>query len=104
MFTHIGLLGLGSVSPIELDAITTGLTALVSEVPGLRSMETFVDAGLGGEVNASIGFIATFEDEGAWRAYGSHPQHLDLIGTRIAPVLVSRTFVQARQPGPSASC
>jgi len=103
MFTHLGMIDLGETPRREVEGIATALSGLVGTVPGLASIETFVDAGLGGERNASLAFVARFDDEAAWRGYGTHPDHMEIVSKRIGPVLARALFVQASAPGPGAT-
>jgi hypothetical protein len=101
MFTHVGMLTLGTATQDDVIRVAQGLAGLVGQVPGLQSVDTYVDAGLGVEANATLCFVARFLDEQAWRGYSGHPAHVALIEKEIAPQLISRTFVQAAQPGPA---
>lgn len=103
MFTHLGMIDLGETSRSEVEGIATALSGLVGAIPGLASVETFVDAGLGGERNASLAFVARFDDERAWRSYSKHPEHVEIVSNRIGPVLTRALFVQASVPGPGAT-
>lgn len=93
MIDHIGMLTLKTGA--DPAPIAEGLRALVGQVPGLLRAQVRTDLGLKDD-NASLLFQMSFESEQAWRDYGTHPAHLAVIKERIAPVLESKAFVQAR--------
>ncbi|HEY9523991.1 MAG TPA: isochorismatase family protein [Thermopolyspora sp.] len=100
MFTHIGTLTLTpEAGPRAQEAVASGLTALAGVVPGLRSVRVYPDAGLS-EGNASLVFVAEFDDEAAWRAYGTHPAHVALVRDVITPVVAAKSFVQSTDDAP----
>ena len=92
MFHHVGHLTLDA-TPEQVEAIGTGLLGLPGQVPGLLAAEVAPDAGLG-EGNATLRFHLRFTDEAAWRAYGTHPAHVAVVGELVKPVLVAKAFVQ----------
>lgn len=94
MFQHIGMLTLQpSATADQITGIVDGLRALVDVVPGLERADVAPDAGLA-DGNASLMFTMTFGDQAGWEAYRTHPAHVGVITEHIAPVLVSKVFVQ----------
>jgi quinol monooxygenase YgiN len=94
MFTHIGMLTLTpGAGPEAVATITGRLEALVGLVPGLVAVSVHPDLGLN-EGNASLVFLADFDDEAAWQGYRTHPAHVAVIQEAVGPVLAGKTFVQ----------
>ncbi len=94
MFNHVGHLTLRSdVTVAQMEGIVSGLLSLPDQVPGLVGAEVVSDAGLS-EGNATLRFAMTFTSQRDWEAYRTHPAHVAVIGTHIAPVLISKAFVQ----------
>lgn len=95
-FLHIGALTLREdVTDEQRAAVVDGLAALSSAIPSLRSIEVHEDLGLR-DGNADVLFVATFDDEQAWREYQAHEAHLALVKEVLAPVLAAKVFVQSK--------
>lgn len=91
---HIGMLTLSDdVKADHRTAIANGLQGLVGVVPGLLRMSVAADLGIQSG-NATILFMATFEDEQAWAGYGAHSAHREVVKKLIAPVLRDKAFMQ----------
>ncbi len=91
---HVVLIELKPETPLTVvDEITSALRALPSQIEAIRSYEVLTDLGLA-ETNASIGVIATFDDEAGWRSYGPHPAHQAVVQQLIAPNAVKRIALQ----------
>lgn len=94
MFNHVGHLTLSrDAGDVQVEAILTGLLALPGRIDGLVEAEVVRDAGLT-DGNATLRFHMRFESEEAWRAYGKHPAHVEVVTEHIVPVLGSKAFVQ----------
>ncbi|MFM2281115.1 MAG: hypothetical protein RLZZ444_3346 [Pseudomonadota bacterium] len=94
MINHIGMLTLkAEASDEQKQAIIDGLKALVGVIPGLKTVSVGSDLRLK-EGNAALIFASVFDSEEAWRDYGTHPAHVALVKTHIAPVLAAKSFVQ----------
>jgi hypothetical protein len=94
MFSHIGILTLKPTTSDEqvLD-LAAALEALVGVVPGLVSATVERDAKLR-EGNAELFFRMQFDEQASWEGYSTHPAHVAVITNHIAPVLLSKAFVQ----------
>ena len=94
MFRHVVLLSFGPHSaPGAIDEVVTRLRALPGEVPTIRAYSVGRDAKLASG-NADLAVVADFDDEDGYRLYATHPAHLAVITTAIAPILSSRVAVQ----------
>lgn len=94
MFSHVGMLNLiADATDGQKQSIFDGLAGLVGTIDGLVRVSGGHDLGLT-EGNASLVFVLEFEDEAAWAAYRTHEAHAAVITECIAPVLVSKHFVQ----------
>lgn len=94
MLTHIVMLRLEpSAGEAGAQRVADGLSALVGKVPGLVASKVGIDLGHA-EGNASVIGIMEFESEEAWRAYGGHPAHKELISSTIAPILAGKSAIQ----------
>lgn len=77
----------------QVDEVVEALRALPARIPELRSYEIGRDEGLR-EGNFDLAIVAGFDDEAGWRAYASHPEHLEIIERLITPILTGRASVQ----------
>ena len=86
-----------TVSPDATDAdrddIVEALRGLPAQISEIRSYEVGTDLGLR-DGNADLAIVASFDDEAGWRAYLSHPAHLQAIDEHIAPHSTGLTSVQ----------
>ena len=82
------------VTPQQVEAVTSAIHALRGSIPGLVSIQGAPDLRLR-PGNPDYLLIATFEDEGAWRAYQAHPRHKSLLADLIEPIVSHRQAVQA---------
>jgi hypothetical protein len=80
-------------SDADRDGIVEALRGLPAQIPEIRSYEVGADLGLR-DGNADIAIVASFDDEAGWRAYLSHPAHLQVIDQHFAPHSTGRTSVQ----------
>lgn len=100
---HIGMLTLTpEATQQHRTAIIDGLAELVGVIPGLLSVRAGHDLGLV-DGNANLIFLLEFDSEDSWRAYRTHEAHVAVITERIAPVLVSKAFVQVEALAEAAS-
>jgi len=93
---HVGMLTfVDDATEEQVGAIVEGLSALPGVIPGLVGFTLMPDAGLqdGGR---RLAFVADFESEDAWRAYGDHPAHQAVVVDLIRPILATKNFVQSR--------
>jgi len=73
--------------------IVEALRGLPAQISEIRSYEVGADLGLR-DGNADLAIVASFDDEAGWRAYLSHPAHLQAIDEHIAPHSTGLTSVQ----------
>ena len=94
MFHHVGHLTLTpEATEVQIEGIAEALLGLPGQIPGLLSGEVVRDAGLT-EGNATLRFHMRFDSEASWRAYGTHPAHVEVVKGHIVPVLAGKAFVQ----------
>ncbi len=87
MFHHIVLLRFTPESTTEQHrAVVDALRPLPEVIPEITSYEVHLDERLDA-ANAHVSVHGTFADEAAWRTYSTHPDHVAVIQTRIAPIL-----------------
>ncbi len=94
MLRHVVVLTFPATHPREeLEALAEELRALPAQIPEIRGYEVGLDLGLR-EGNGSVVVVADFDDADGWRAYASHPHHLDVIARRITPSATGRAAAQ----------
>lgn len=81
--------------PSAVDALVEALRELPSRISAIRSYEVGTDLGLR-DGNASLGVVATFDDEEGWQTYVDHPDHLAVIDRHVPPIVEGRQAVQFR--------
>lgn len=92
--THVALFTWkAGTSEQELDDMQAGLATLPGLIPEIRRFRFGPDGGLG-EGNAQFAIVADFDVVDAYRAYASHPAHLDVIERLVRPLTERRTAVQ----------
>jgi hypothetical protein len=73
--------------------ISAALATLPPLLKGLVNYSFGPDAGLA-EGNASFAVVADFEDAESYLAYRTHPVHVDVLNSTIAPISAQRRAVQ----------
>lgn len=86
----------GSATTEQIESIRDGLQDLMRTIPEVRSVVVHIDAGLL-PGNATLAFDVAFDSAADWQVYRVHPEHVDLVAKRIAPILESKSFLQSLQ-------
>ena len=78
-----------------------GAVGCVQQIPELKAFSCGADAGIDPERNHDFAIVADFADEAGYKAYATHPLHLDVIGRLIKPALAAggRVAVQLEVAG-----
>jgi hypothetical protein len=74
-------------------AAIDGLASMPEKVPGILRYEFGLDVGAT-DGNPDLALVADFASEEDWRAYLSHPEHLAMSDSVIAPIKGAMTRVQ----------
>ena len=74
-------------------ALYDGLAKMPVLMDFIRRYEFGPDLGLG-QGNPSMALVADFDSEEDWRKYSAHPDHLELIGNLVKPIVAASTRVQ----------
>jgi len=81
------------VTDADVRALCDGLAALPGTIDEIQGYRFGADAGLA-DGNADFAVVADFADGAAFRAYASHPAHLDVVDRLLKPLLDRRSAVQ----------
>jgi hypothetical protein len=77
----------------QIEAALEGLATMPDKVPGILRYEFGLDLKLI-EGNPGLALVADFASEEDWRSYASHPEHVAMSQSVIAPINDSMTRVQ----------
>jgi hypothetical protein len=77
----------------QIDAITAGLASLPGAIEAIDEYRFGQDAGIT-DGTWDYGILARFATESDYAAYASHPAHVEVIQTRITPVVDEIARVQ----------
>jgi hypothetical protein len=77
----------------QIEAVATGLTEMVPEVPSIRAYSHGPDLVLG-EGRWDYAVVADFDDPAGYQAYVDHPAHQRVATECIAPIRADRAHVQ----------
>lgn len=81
------------VTVAQVEALTSGLARLPSQIPEIRAYRFGPDAGLY-EGNGAYAVSADFDDPAAFARYLGHPAHQALIDDLVVPIRATRHAVQ----------
>jgi len=84
---------LAGTPPEAVEAVEAGLAELPARIAEVRAFAFGRDAGLAAG-NADLAVVADFDDAAAYASYAAHPAHVELVATRIRPILAERSAVQ----------
>lgn len=80
-------------TPERVQQIADELTKLSASIPAIKSYACGSDAGIT-DGNSDFAVVADFDDEAGFVTYRDHPEHKEIIGRLIAPVIAERSSVQ----------
>ncbi|MDQ6710782.1 MAG: Dabb family protein [Candidatus Dormibacteraeota bacterium] len=82
-----------SATAADVSKVEAALHQLPNKIACIQSYRFGRDLGAQ-EGNADFALVADFVDEEALQVYGTHPDHLEVIGTLIRPITERRTAIQ----------
>ena len=97
-FRHVVLLRWADGLPDDhVEQVRSGLDALPSQIPQIRSFLHGSDVGVS-EGNYDYIVVADFDNVGDWRAYRDHPAHLLFVEEHITGKVKDRAAIQYQTP------
>jgi hypothetical protein len=93
-FRHIMLMTFQpEATASQIQAAVDGLATMPDLVPGILRYDFGLDLGLD-DSNPDLALVADFASEEDWRTYASHPEHVAMSRSVIAPIKGEMTRVQ----------
>ena len=78
----------------QVERIVAALSGLPASIDSIRSYACGADVGAAGAANYDFAVVATFDDIGGWRTYGSHAEHERVLAEVVRPWIAERASVQ----------
>ena len=82
------------ISPGDLGRIVVALQSMPALVPTIRTYRFGSDLDVGAATNMDFAIVATFDSVEDWKAYDTHPDHVQARSEIIVPWVAERAAVQ----------
>ncbi len=82
------------IADADLANIAAALDELPVAVPAIRTYRHGANLGVSPMANCDYAIVATFDDVDGWRAYDTHPRHLEVRTEVLEPWIAERFGLQ----------